>query len=353
MFKRIAFISLFCSLLYACGGDAYQLQGTLKGLETTTVYAVFESPSEIIMDTTSIEEGTFNIRKNYADIRVITLYFNEKGYWLTVYPERGKKVKIEGDVTDPGTIRIKGGKTNNQLTDFRKKAADVLHERTQLFNELGAKVYTEKAEEWNTLTQQLSEQIKKFIKKNPNEQASAILINDYLRNPENTAFMEECLELLGEKIDKEDMTAFVERAKKTQVGNQAPDFEITDVLSNELTQEVTNGEYRILSFSNAFPEESLSNKTTFKDFAKTFEEDSVEIITVVLQKTPQQLREIIKKDTLNWNIAADSAGQVLDLIDLYNVNRLPFFYLIDQEGKIILKSSNDLDVKQKLKEQLQ
>ena len=48
-----------------------------------------------------------------------------------------------------------------------------------------------------------------------------------------------------------------------------------------------------------------------------------------------------------------AAGQVTALIDLYSVSELPLCYLIDKDRKILLKSENNLEVKDVLDELLE
>jgi hypothetical protein len=47
-------------------------------------------------------------------------------------------------------------------------------------------------------------------------------------------------------------------------------------------------------------------------------------------------------------LVTDSAGQAAMLVDLYNVSALPRCFLIDEEGKIILKTDNGVEIKQTL-----
>ena len=42
---------------------------------------------------------------------------------------------------------------------------------------------------------------------------------------------------------------------------------------------------------------------------------------------------------------ADWASQVASLLDLYNVSELPSYYLIDKDKKILLKTENNMEVR--------
>ena len=77
-----------------------------------------------------------------------------------------------------------------------------------------------------------------------------------------------------------------------------------------------------------------------------------ELIVITLDEYADKLRAQIKKDTISWNLVTDSAGQASALIDLYNVSELPSCYLIDKDKKILLKTENNVEIRDTLEELL-
>ena len=69
---------------------------------------------------------------------------------------------------------------------------------------------------------------------------------------------------------------------------------------------------------------------------------------VSLDDDQAEVRKVLAKDSIGWNLVTDSAGQAAMLVDLYNVSALPRCFLIDEEGKIILKTDNGVEIKQTL-----
>jgi alkyl hydroperoxide reductase subunit AhpC len=66
-----------------------------------------------------------------------------------------------------------------------------------------------------------------------------------------------------------------------------------------------------------------------------------------------ELRKLLANDSIPWNLVTDSAGQATRLVDLYNVSALPRCFLIDEEGKIILKTENGAEVRRILENLIQ
>ena len=79
-----------------------------------------------------------------------------------------------------------------------------------------------------------------------------------------------------------------------------------------------------------------------------YPKDKLSILLVSLDDQPKSVREMIVKDSITWNVVTDSAGQAMQLIDLYNVSALPRCFLIDEEKRIIMKTDNEVEIRQTL-----
>ena len=42
------------------------------------------------------------------------------------------------------------------------------------------------------------------------------------------------------------------------------------------------------------------------------------MLLISLDDDPQEVRKLLAKDSINWNLVTDSAGQATMLVDLYN-----------------------------------
>ncbi len=75
-----------------------------------------------VVDTvTCTKQGQFQIDQNEAGFHCVTIFFADKEHWVTAYLEPGETVKITGDANSPLLLQVKGGRTNDKLTAFKKK----------------------------------------------------------------------------------------------------------------------------------------------------------------------------------------------------------------------------------------
>lgn len=123
MIKKLTLIIGFIICLSSCGKDyVYRIEGELSNLEDQTVYAVFEKDNYKVVDTVACTKpGQFQIDQNEAGFHCVTIFFADKEHWVTAYLEPGETVKITGDANSPLLLQVKGGRTNDKLTAFKKK----------------------------------------------------------------------------------------------------------------------------------------------------------------------------------------------------------------------------------------
>lgn len=150
--------------------------------------------------------GRFQIDQHEAGFHCVTIFFADKEHWVTAYLEPGETVKITGDANSPLLLQVKGGRTNDKLTAFKKKIAPLLTELTNLSNSLNSKDLNDTIEETDiaarlaNVNMQLSEEAIRYVKENPNEEASVVLIQSFFSDPDDTRKIDELLALLNPRL---------------------------------------------------------------------------------------------------------------------------------------------------------
>ena len=109
-------------------------------------------------------------------------------------------------------------------------------ELTNLSNSLNSKDLNDTIEETDiaarlaNVNMQLSEEAIRYVKENPDEEASVVLIQSFFSDPDDTRKIDELLALLNPRLKDfylvKELEQYSARAKRTALGAEAPDFSV-------------------------------------------------------------------------------------------------------------------------------
>lgn len=351
--------------LVSCGGNvAYQIEGKLTNLEDQTVYAVFENEDIKVVDTITCEKpGQFLIQQKQGDFREVTLFFEGKTRWVTAFLEGEGKITISGDINYPTLLKVKGGRINDRLSSMKKELAPLLKERADLARKLhGDKQNrdsvniaiedTDIASRLANIHYLLEEKVTDLVKKNSKEEASVVLIRTYFMRPDDTRQMDELLAVLDPKLKDFYLVPKLEeystRAKRTALGAEAPDFKVKNIYGKPVSLDSFSKKYLLLAFTAPWCDMCQTEDLYLDKVAMKYPKDKLDMLLISLDEDSKEVRQVLAKDSIAWNLVTDSAGQATMLVDLYNVSALPRCFLIDEEGKIVLRTDNGVEIQQTL-----
>lgn len=344
--------------LAACSKDyTYRIEGKLSHLTEPTVYAVFENEQEKKVDTLlCADNGTFELEEQIDGFHSVTLFFEGRSRWVTAYLEPGTTVSIEGDAQSPLLLQVKGGKINDRLAAFKKKQADLFNEMSTLTQQLGEKAntveQTDAAARLADVNLRLSEEAAAYVKAHPDEEASVVLIQTFFADPDDTRKIDELLALLDPRLNDfylvRKLEQFSIRSQRIALEAEAPDFTVKNIYGKSMSLDSFANRHLLLAFTAPWCDMCQTEDLSLDEVAMRYSTDQLAILLVSLDDQPASVRESVAKDSIPWNVVTDSAGQAMQLIDLYNVSVLPRCFLIDEEKRIIMKTDNEVEIRQTL-----
>lgn len=358
MKNQIAFLIGILLFLSSCGEDyAYRIEGKLSNLDDQVVYAVFEREDYSVVDTFEcIKPGQFEFIQKTEGFNNVTIYFENKTRWITAYLKPGNKIQISGDAEYPLLLQVKGNKINEQLSAIRKKLSPLLKEYTDLTNQLNRKntssEETEIASKMSNINIELDEQVMEYIKEHPDEEVSVVLIDMFFTEPDDTRRMDELLAMLDPQLKNfyltRELEQFSARAKRTALGAEAPDFSLKNIEGKTVNLESFPDKYLLLAFTAPWCDMCQTEDLYLDKVISEYSRDQVDVLLISLDSDQRNVREALAKDSIEWNLVTDSAGQATMMLDLYNVNALPRCFLIDEDGLILLKTESGMEIRQTL-----
>ncbi len=206
--------------------------------------------------------------------------------------------------------------------------------------------------------------VKEFIGKNPGSLASLIIINSKLGNnkvmdeeedfiyfhridsaltinyPENKHTIDHhnrVKEIRQKKLDR-----FI-ADEKLKPGKNAPDIVIRDINDQIVSLQDMGGQNILVYFWAGWNAKSRQDNKKLVAIYDELKEHNIEIFGVSLDENEKVWKGAIKLDKLPWIQGSDLKGLKSPVNKAYNLNdELPFYYLIDEKGRIIYKG-NDVD----------
>jgi peroxiredoxin len=290
------------------------VEGHVEGLTNSTIYIVTSLDNKIKIDTLFAKEGKFTFVSSYDSVKPIIIYMENQTVWITAWVQNGETITVAGNANDPELIEINGNEINNQLTEFKQQ------------NKKASK---------DTLTYRAEN----FIKEHPASIAALVIIQDYLMENEDPNILGYYLSSI-ESPAKEDvlyarLNAVYHRLLQTSAGNSAPDFSVIDVKGDTLTLESFKDRYLLLAFESFACKGYDENYSILKKLNKKYSKKKLAILSIAFDEDKVDWKKIAEKHNVSWLQVLDRQGLASPLLTLYNVNTLPDYFLMDNQGKII------------------
>ena len=372
--KKIFFyiIALLPSLAFAQTTSTFTIQGKVGSLNSPVrAYLFYQLGANKIIDSADIIQGSFKFTGSVMDPSQALLVIDHKGLGsafldeksldgLSLYLEKGTfavvsttdsiaKAQITGSTVNDGYKKLMA-----DLTPIIAKAKQMKAEESAV---PAAQQNTEEFQnaqdiKHKALAAQQTAIFEKFIKENPNNYMSLIVLSSLGPSPDYVV-LDGLFNSLSQNIKDTEQGKSIRKGidglKSTSLGAVAPDFTQNDVNDKPVTLSSFRGKYVLLDFWASWCGPCRQeNPNVVKEFNK-FKTKNFTIIGVSLDKADGKAAWLaaIKNDGLNWTQVSDLSFWSNQVAVLYAVQSIPHNFLIDPTGKIIAKDlrGNDLDNK--------
>jgi peroxiredoxin len=144
----------------------------------------------------------------------------------------------------------------------------------------------------------------------------------------------------------------IKKLKKIQIGSLAPEFSQATPDGRKMGTKDFKGKVVLLDFWASW---CIPCRKSNPDLVKMYEkyhDKGLEILGISLDENVNNWKEAIKADKLIWNHVSDLKSWDNEVAKLYNVQAIPFAYLLDKEGKIVAFSQESVKLEETIKELL-
>ncbi len=367
-FKRIVFIVLAGLIFFSSckKSNQFNIRGKISHAEGDTIYL-----EELLVSTTKPfekkvidEKGEFEF-KGTAAIPTYYLLKLSDNKFITLLVDSIDNVFVEADVANFGREYVVQGSLGSiqvkELTENLNRTEHKLDSLRQLNNLYKANPeYEVLKEKWNqeytTLIEEQSKFSTNFVLNNPFSMASVFalyqkykdqsyVIRDlqtmrtaasalYAIYPNSNlvkALYENTKQYLRDQKAAQ-MKQFIE-----QEGVNSPDIVLPNPSGKEIALSSLRGKVVLLHFWAAEDQGSRLLNSLLADAYKKYKSKGLEIYQVNVGTNRSEWIDAIDKDNLNWTNVGDLEGSNTARLN-YNIQSVPYNYLLDKDGKILAKN---------------
>ena len=366
--KRIVFIVLAGLIFFSSckKSNQFTISGKISHAEGDTIYL-----EELLVSTTKPfakkvinEKGEFEFQGT-ATIPTFYLLKLSDNKFVTLLVDSIDNVFIEADIANFGKEYVVQGSLGSiqikELTENLNRTEHKLDSLRQLNNLYKANPEYENlkekwTEEYNVLIEEQSKFSTNFVLKNPFSMASvyalyqkykdqSYVIRDlqtmrtaasalnaiYPNSNLVKALYENTLQYLRDQKAAQ-MKQYIE-----QEGVNSPDIELPNPSGKEIALSSLRGKVVLLHFWAAEDQGSRLLNSLLTDAYKKYKSKGLEIYQVNVGTNRSEWLDAIDKDNLNWINVGDLEGSTNARLS-YNIQSIPYNYLMDKEGKIVAKN---------------
>lgn len=370
--KKIALVVFAALLVIACNKDGFEITGLAEGVENgKKVYLETQTDlGPVSLDTAVVENGKFKFEGKLKEgielafVRIETLNGS-----VPMILENGD-ISVEFNKDTIQNSKIGGTKNNDHFQNYNNES-QVIYKKMMKFQvdnqeKMAAAQQAQDTvsinllmKDYNKFQDDMNEQSKKFISKNPDAFVSGLLLENFLMR--NYLTPEEVKGYYS-KLDKsvvdsksgKNIKKMLDSMTSVNIGSVAPDFSAPSPDGKMISLKESMGKVTLIDFWASWCGPCRQENPNVVALYNEFHDKGLNIIGVSLDKEgdAQKWKDAIAKDGLTWNHISNLKHWKEPIAEQYNVKSIPATFLLDASGKIVAKDLRGEELKAKVKELL-
>ncbi len=365
--KKILLLVAVATMVFACSKKTdYVIEGKITNAAGKYIYLdeLRVSSSQPIDSVKISKKGEFKFTGHIGYPNFFLLRLSEKNF-ITLLVDSAEHVQVFGDAANfsrdyavigsPGSQLVQ--ELNKKLTTTKLKL-DSIHSLQVIFR--NRPNFNEKNAEWETECQQIiKEQVDystNFVQKNPFSMSSILALYQKFDDANYVVQDLQSLKVAASALNSiypksEHVKALYantvrlmssEKSIKMQqliqkAGTNSPDIKLPDMNGTQVSLSSLQGKVVLLQFWSARDRASRIMNPALVELYNKYKNRGFEIYQVSIDQEKNEWVNAIREDGLNWINVGDMRGSIA-AVNAYNIQTLPFNYLLDKEGVIVGKN---------------
>ena len=370
-YRILLFIIATTLFASSCKKDnQFTISGKITHAEGKTIYLeeLLNSSRKPVGEVKVNKKGEFKFTGNTGIPTFYLLKLSDQNF-ITLLVDSTENVYVEADAANlhreynvtgsVGSVHVK--ELDAKLKDTRHKL-DSLQSLTNLYrsNPDYDKIRPRWSREYDEIVEEQVEYSTNFVKENPFSMASVLALYQKFNNDDDfyvirdLQVMKTAASALNSiypgseqvKALYNNTLQFVRQQQFQQMqsfidehGSNSPDIVLPTPEGNEVALSSLMGKVVLLQFWSAVDRGSRIQNAVLTEAYKKYKNKGFEIYQVSIDENRIEWVDAIDKDGLSWINVGDMNGSI-HAVQVYNIQQVPFNYLLDKDGVILAKNLN-------------
>lgn len=345
---------------------------TTGNLSVAKVYLQYQSEGNNTMDSSDFVNGKYSFKGNISEpvlARIRVKYLPDAAGKI-IKPMQGRDLisvfLSKGDITinsidSFSNITVNGSVAQDDYSTLTKSFQPLNEQMNALykqFEEAGDDVVKKKAieDKADSLDKLQKKMYADFVTNHPNSPIALYCVNVFAGwdiNPELVAPLYAKLPATTQQsFSGKNLGDRIAIARKTAIGNVAPEFVQNDTLGNPVALSSFRGKYVLVDFWASWCGPCRRENPMVVKAFQQFKGKGFTIVGVSLDQpgAKEKWMDAIHKDALTWTHVSDLKYWENEVAKQYGIRAIPQNFLLDPSGKIIAKNLNGETLEKKLTE---
>ncbi len=346
--------------------EKFEIRGKLTNAEGKKIYLEELMVASVRpVDSAKVSSSGEFVFRQHVSIPTFYLLKLSENNFVTLLLDSAEKVSIKADVISfsreyevkgsPGSLLVQ--QLNSRLNRTKQKL-DSISSLAEIFRE-SPDIETRK-KEWNAAYDRIvQDQIRystEFVSEHPFSMASVLALYQKLDNENYVVRDLQALRVAASALNSfypksEHVKALYtntlqliarERAVDLhrfiqEQGQNSPEVVLPDQNGREIALSSFRGKYVLVHFWSALDQNSRIVNPVLAEIYRKYKNKGFEIYQVSVDKDKSQWLKAIGEDQLAWTNVGDMQGSIQAVMN-YNIQAVPFNYLLDREGVVVARN---------------
>lgn len=349
--------------LAACQSNAYQIKGTVEGVQEDTLFLTTDLQEGTPHDTIVVKDGRFELSGESDSTYLCLIYSkNEEALNIPLFIEPGT-IKVILSKT-PGASRVGGTTINDEwqrMTDSTMvigKEINNIAEKVYAHEEATQEEQQKAMAQIERLNQRFSSVVADFTERNIKNELGYFLLTMYpeeiIPNKERLRLIQMMPTEMRQREAIKEMEQQIGNASKTGEGAVIEDFTMPSMEGAPMSimSEVKKNRITVLDFWASWCGPCRQETPLMVEIYKKYKDKGLGLVGISLDEDADAWKQATDQLGIAWPQMSDLKGWDNAAAQMFNITSIPHTVIVDRNGKILRRGLRGEQLEQFIAEQL-